>query len=72
MIAYHGKPELKQVNHPLVRDAVKQCADVLALVAKGKPADKITARSAKSAAGSAACAAWVKMSEKMLELLRAA
>jgi hypothetical protein len=42
------------INHPLVRDAVKQCADVLALLTKGLPVDKDAAESAaRSAAKSA-------------------
>ena len=42
------------INHPLVRDAVKQCADVLAPMAKGKPVDKDAAWSAAESARSAA------------------
>jgi hypothetical protein len=43
------------INHPLVRDAVKRCADVLADLANGKPLNVESARSAaRSAAESAA------------------
>ena len=42
------------IDHPLVRDAVKQCADVLVPLTKGKP----VAGSAGSAAWSAESAAW--------------
>jgi len=48
------------INHPRVRDAVKQCADVLAPLTEGEPVDKSAAWSAASAAWSAesaACAA---------------
>jgi len=43
------------ITHPLVRDAVKQCADVLLPLTKGVPVDPSAAR---SAARSAASAAW--------------
>ena len=39
------------IKHPLVRDTIKQCADVLIPLSKGQPVDR-------SAAESAACAAW--------------
>ena len=39
------------IDHPLVRDAVRQCADVLAPMTKGSQANK-------DAAWSAACSAW--------------
>lgn len=42
------------INDPLVRDAVKQCADVLVPLTKGEPVDE---RSAKNAAKNAADAA---------------
>ena len=44
------------INHPLVCEAIRQCADVLAPLTKGKPTDKNAARSAWSA-GSAWSAA---------------
>ena len=64
------------INHPLVKDAVKQCADVIAPLTKGRKVDASAAESARSAARSAAESAWsaacVLMSEKLLELLREA
>jgi hypothetical protein len=42
------------INHPLVRDAVKKCADVLIPLTKGQPVDGPAAWSAESAARSAA------------------
>jgi hypothetical protein len=45
------------IDHPLVRDAVRKCADVLAPLTKGEPADSSAARSAYSAARSAAYSA---------------
>ena len=42
------------INHPLVRDAVRQCADVLVSLTKGEPVDRSAAWSAaRSAAESA-------------------
>ena len=41
------------INHPSVKDAVKQCADVLVPLTKGKPVDKDAAGSAANAAESA-------------------
>src|ERR1700687_5090140 len=41
------------INHPLVRDAVKACADVLADLASGKAPDASAARSARSARSAA-------------------
>jgi bacterioferritin-associated ferredoxin len=47
------------INDPAVRDAVKQCADVLAPLTNGQPVDVRAARRAASAALSAAwSAAW--------------
>jgi hypothetical protein len=50
------------INHPLVRDAVKQCADVIADLAAGKKPNRSAAESAEAAAWSAAAesarAAW--------------
>ena len=54
------------INHPVVKDAVKQCADVLAPLTKGRKVDQGAAESA------AESAAYVLMSEKLLELLREA
>jgi hypothetical protein len=48
------------IEHPLVRDAVRQCADVLALLAKGE-------RINGSEASAAASAAWVARSEARIE-----
>ncbi len=45
------------IDHPLVHDAVKQCADVLVPLTKGMPVDSSAARSAASAARSAESAA---------------
>jgi hypothetical protein len=70
------------IDHPLVRDAVRQCADVLVPLAKGKPVDNSAAgsaaRSARSAARSArsaelaAAAAWSAWSARSAELAAAA
>ena len=72
------------INGPLVKGAVKQCADVLVPLTKGLPVDESAAESAaesaesaaRSAAWSARSAAWSaayeEMSEKLLRLLRAA
>ena len=46
------------IDQPLVRDAVRQCADVIASFAKGGTADESAAASAAESAGSAASAAW--------------
>jgi hypothetical protein len=46
-----------RINDPLVRDAVKQCADVLVPLTKGEPVDKRAAKRAAHAAWSAADAA---------------
>ena len=45
------------INHPLVCEAIRQCADVLAPLTKGKPTDKNAAEAAWSAADSAEAAA---------------
>ena len=42
------------IDHPLVTDAVKQCADVIADLAAGKQVDERAASAAESAAASAA------------------
>jgi len=62
------------INHPLVKDAIKQCADVLISLTKGQPVDESAARSARSAESAAwsAESAYVLMSEKIIELLKAA
>lgn len=67
------------INHPLVRDAVKQCADVLVPLTKGEKVDESAAGlAAGSAAWSAAgwearsAAAYVLMAEKLIELIEAA
>ena len=46
------------IDHPLVRDAIKQCADVLVPLTKGETISQSAARSAENAAWSAANAAW--------------
>ena len=46
------------IDHPLVRDAVKQCAEVMVPLTKSKPVAESAARSAWSAARSAARSAW--------------
>jgi hypothetical protein len=46
------------IEHPLVKDAVRQCADILLPLTKGKPADEGDASAARSAALSAEGAAW--------------
>jgi hypothetical protein len=45
------------INHPLVRDAVRQCADVLVPLTKGLPANEDAAKAAARAAESAWSAA---------------
>jgi len=45
------------IDHPLVRDAIKQCADVLVPLTKGLPVDKAAADAAARAAADAAYAA---------------
>lgn len=55
------------INHPLVRDAVKQCALVVADRSKGKPCDD----AAESAAESAESAAYVLMADKLIALIEA-
>lgn len=63
-------------DHPLVCNAVKECADVLVPLTKGKPVDESAARSAaRSAERSAAraeSAAYKKMRNKLLSFLKAA
>lgn len=69
------------INDPLVRDAVRQCADVLEPLTRGEPADKSAASAAWSArsaaesariARSARIAAWSRMADKLVELAAAA
>ena len=73
------------IDHPLVCDAVKQCANVIALLSKGDNAYSAAysaanaagaadsaARAADRAADRAASAAYVRMSEKLIELIEAA
>lgn len=60
------------INHPLVAAAVKQCADVIWVLACGGTLTAASAASAWSAAASAESAAsktYVCMSEKLIELL---
>jgi len=45
--------ELAARNHPLVKDAVKACADVLVPLTRGEPVDASAARSAASAESAA-------------------
>ena len=60
------------IDHPTVRDAVKQCADVLVPLTKGGKVDGSAAESAaESAAKSTAkAAAYCKISTKLLRILR--
>ena len=76
------------ISHPTVRDAARQCADVIAPMTKGLPVDPSAAWSAESAAESAAwsaawsaagaaesaakSAAYVKMADKLITLIEAA
>jgi hypothetical protein len=72
------------IEHPLVRDAVKRCADVLVPLTKGMPVDQAAAWSAarsaawsaeaaaRSAWSAARSAAYVLMADKMIALLEAA
>lgn len=53
------------INHPLVKDAVRQCADVLIPLTKGERIDQSAAWSA------AASAAYILMSKKLIKLLEA-
>ena len=49
------------INHPLVKDSIKQCADVLIPLTKGQPVDQKAANAMnaeRSAERSAASAAW--------------
>jgi hypothetical protein len=62
-----------EINHPLVRDVVKQCADVLVPLTKGQPIDEIAAADAWDASRAASMAASISsravqkvMSETML------
>jgi len=54
------------IAHPLVKDAVKKCADLLIPLTKGKKIDPSAARSA------ARSAAYSRMADKLVELLEAA
>lgn len=55
-------PEINPgIDHPLIRDAVKQCADLMADLEEGKAVSKSAARSAESAES----AAWSAMSAAM-------
>ena len=57
-------------DHPLVRKAVKECADVLAPLTNGELVENSAAESAaRSAASAARSAAWRKMADKLIELL---
>jgi hypothetical protein len=57
------------INHPLVKEAVKLCADALYPLTKGQPVDVSAASAAWSAAWSAESAAYEKMSDKLIELI---
>lgn len=63
--------ELAGRDHPLVRDAVKRCADALVPLAHGEPVSA-SAASAASAARSAESAAYKRMADKLLSLMEAA
>ena len=66
------------ITHPTVRDAVKQCADVLVPLTKGRPMDASAESAARSAAWTASAAArsaarsaaYSKIAKKLLELLK--
>jgi hypothetical protein len=69
------------ISHPSVRETVKQCADVIALLTKGEPVARLAESAARSvelavelAAWSAesAAAAYVKMADKLISLTEAA
>ena len=74
--------ELAGRDHPLVSVAIKQCADVLLPLTKGLAVDQSAESAARSAAWSAARAAesaaraarsaYVRMADKLVELLKAA
>jgi hypothetical protein len=75
--------ELAGREYPLVRDAVKQCADLLIPLMKGESLDPSAARSAESAAWSAArsaksaesaarSAAYRRMADKLISLMEEA
>jgi hypothetical protein len=51
------------INHPLVRDAVKQCADVLALLAKGEPVNEARAAAAEARAAATKAAESARAAE---------
>jgi hypothetical protein len=50
------------IDHPLVRDAVKQCADVVHSLSMGQAVAESAARSARSAVAASAAAAWAARS----------
>jgi hypothetical protein len=61
------------INHPLVKETVKQCTNVLTPLTKGMTVDLSAAESAESAAWSAAVsAAFIKMADKLVELCQVA
>ena len=72
------------INHSIVRDAIKQCADILLPLTKGKPIDGSAARSAESAASAersadaasaasaARSAAYDRMSDTLVSLIKVA
>jgi len=64
--------ELASRDHPRVRDAIKQCADVLVPLTEGEPVDAAAVNAAESAAESAArSTAYLRMAKKLLILLEA-
>jgi hypothetical protein len=56
------------INHPLVKEAVKVCADAIYPLTKGEPVDLSAARSAAESAESAE-SEYVRMSDKIIELI---
>lgn len=61
------------ITHPLVKDAVKQCADVIALrINLNAESAAWSAGAARSAARSAESAAYIKMADKLVELIKSA
>ena len=68
------------INHPTVRHAVRQCADMISVLNNGGAVSVSAAKSAADRAVSAArsaeraaeSAAWLRISDKLIELIEAA
>ena len=69
------------INHTTVRDAVRQCADLISVLKNGGAVSESAESAAWSAAWSAAAsaawsaagsAAWLRISDKLIELIEAA